>query len=429
MSVTSTRRELLFNGGRVALGAVIATGLGATSFSLAAADDKVTIDFPYLWSGPEGEAMQKIVDAFNASQDAIAVKGVSNPDTQRQLAQMTSRNGFDVSDNFDSNIATWASKGALEPLDEYMSAESYDTKDFIERVMGKMQFDGKTWSLPIAVHTTLMLTNTALLDEAGVKPPTTTSELAAAIATLTKVDGSGNITQMGMNQPDFVTLAYSFGGKWIDADGKPTANDPGNIAAMQFWVDNVLSKYGVDAVKRFQSGFGEYASAQAPFYTGKVAMMTDGEWQAQFIKLYAPDLKWSAGAVPYVDDKPDLKDTAGLAASTFFIPANSKHKQEAWTFLKYLVSEAPMRDFTLALANLPARTSLLADAAYEAIPGFNFWLESLKSPNLQAMPNVTWGQEFMTELTSAVDSVLDLSKTPEDALNELQSKAEALAAK
>ena len=89
MSVTSTRRELIFNGGRVALGAVIATGLGASSVSLAAADDKVTIEFPYLWSGPEGEAMQKIVDGFNASQSAIEVKGVSNPDTQRQLAQMT----------------------------------------------------------------------------------------------------------------------------------------------------------------------------------------------------------------------------------------------------------------------------------------------------------------------------------------------------
>lgn len=429
MTAFTTRRELIFTGGRVALGAAIATGLTASGVSLAAADDKVTIEFPYLWSGPEGEAIQKIVDAFNASQDAIEVKGVSNPDTQRQLAQMTSRNGFDVSDNFDANIATWADKGALEPLDDFITADSFDTSDFIERVMTKMQFDGKTWSLPIAVHTTLLLANTALLEEAGLSTPTTISELATAIEKLTKVDGSGNITQLGMNQPDFISLAYSFGGKWIDADGKPTANDPGNVAAMQFWVDTVLKKYGVDQVKRFQSGFGEYASAQAPFYTGKVAMIADGEWQAQFIKQYAPDLKWSAGPLPYVDDKPELKDTANLAASTFFIPANSQHKQEAWTFLKYLVSPEPMRDFTLALANLPARTSLLADPAYEAIPGFDYWLQSLKSPNLQAMPNVTWGQEYMTEITSAVDSVLDLSKTPQDALDELQSKAEGLASK
>ncbi len=423
----TTRRELVFTGGKVMLGASIAAGLGSSFVPGAIAADKVTIEFPYLWGGPEGEAIQKVVDSFNASQDKIDVKGVSNPDAQRQLAAMTSKNGFDVSDNFDANIATWASKKALEPLDEYISAEKYDTSDFIENVYKKMQFDGKTYSLPIAVHTTLLLTNDAILSKAGVTTPKTISELVTAVDKLTVLDGDGNITQLGMNQPDFITLAYSFGGQWMDASGKPTANDPGNIAALQFWVDNVLKKYGVDKIKRFLSGFGEYASAQAPFYTGKVAIITDGEWQAQFIKEYAPDLKWSAGPVPYVDAKPELTGTAGLAASTFFIPTNSQHKPEAWEFLKYLVSKEPMRDFTLALANLPARTSLLDDKAYAEIPGMSYWLDSLKSPNLKSMPNVTWGQEYNTEIASAVDSVLDLSKTPADALNELQSKAEALA--
>ena len=423
----TTRRELIVSGGKVVLGASIAASLGSSMAGHAFAADAVTLDFPYLWTGPEGDAIQKVVDSFNASQDKIKVKGVSNPDAQRQLAAMTSKRGFDVSDNFDANIATWASKKALEPLDEYIAANKYDTADFIASVYSKMQFDGKTYSLPIAVHTTLLLTNDEILSKAGVTTPKTISELVTTVDKLTVLDGDGNITQLGMNQPDFITLAYSFGGQWIDANGKPTANDPGNIAALQFWVDNVLKKYGVDKVKRFLSGFGEYASAQAPFYTGKVAMITDGEWQAQFIKQYAPNLKWSAGPVPYIDAKPELEGTAGIAASTFFIPANSQHKQEAWEFLKYLVSKEPMRDFTLALANLPARTSLLDDPAYAAIPGMEYWLNSLKSKNLKSMPNVTWGQEYNTEITSAVDSVLDLSKTPEEALNDLQSKAEALA--
>jgi len=198
-------------------------------------------------------------------------------------------------------------------------------------------------------------------------------------------------------------------------------------AALQFWVDNVLKKYGADKVKRFQSGFGEYQSAQAPFYTGKIAMTMDGEWQAQFIQEYAPDLKWTAGYVPIADDKPELAGTANIAASTFFIPANSQHKDAAWTFLQYLVSSEPMKNFTLALANLPTRTSLLADPAYAAIPGLDYWLDSLKSKNLRSMPNVTWGAQYTTDITTAIDSVMDLSKAPEDAMNDLQGKAEDLA--
>jgi len=405
----------------------LASTFGLSFSGRVTAQDRVTVEFPYLWTGPEGEAMQAIVDRFNASQDQIEVQGVSNPDAQRQLAAMTSRNGFDVSDNFDANIGTWASKGALEPLDAYITRDNYDTSDFVPAVMEKMRFDGQIYSLPIAVHTTLLMVNDAILSEAGITAPSTHSELAAAIEALTVVDDDGNITQLGLGQPDFVTFAYTFGGQWIDGEGQPTANHPGNITAMQFWVDNVLEAYGVDNVKRFESGFGEYASAQAPFYTGKLAMSMDGEWQARFIQQYAPDLQWSAGPLPVADDQPDLAGTTSLAASTFFIPANAQEKDGAWEFIKYLFDEGPMRDFTLALANLPARTSLLDDPAYAEIPGFSYWLESLKSPNLRSMPNVSWGQEYGAEITSAVDAVMNLTKSPEDALNELQATAERLA--
>jgi maltose-binding protein MalE len=43
------------------------------------------------------------------------------------------------------------------------------------------------------------------------------------------------------------------------------------------------------------------------------------------------------------------------------------------------------------------------------------------------MPNVPWGQEYGTEITSAIDEVINLNKTPEEALNELQEKAQGLA--
>ncbi len=425
--MNATRRQLMIRSGQATLGLSLASSFGLSRAGQTAAQDRATVEFPYLWTGPEGEAMQAIVDQFNASQDQFEVNGVSNPDAQRQLAAMTSNNGFDVSDNFDSNIGTWASNGALEPLDEFISRDGYDTSDFIPAAMEKMSFDGQVYSLPIAVHTTLLMVNDALLGEAGLAAPATHSELAAAIEALTIVDGDGNITQLGLGVPDFTTFAYTFGGGWIDDAGQPTANDAGNIAALQFWVDNVLNVYGVDNVRRFESGFGEYASAQAPFYTGKLAMSMDGEWQARFIQQYAPDLQWSAGPLPVADDQPDLAGTTSLAASTFFIPANAQEKDGAWEFIKYLFSEEPTRDFTIALANLPARASLLEDPAYAEITGFSYWLESLKSPNLRSMPNVTWGQEYATEITSAVDAVLNLSKSPEDALNDLQGTAEDLA--
>lgn len=422
----ATRRAFIVRGSQVAAGGVVASGFLQFTPHGILAQDVTTIEFPYLWTGPEGEAMQSIVDEFNSSQSEIEVNAVSNPDVQRQLAAMASSNGFDVSDSWDYTIGTWASNGAIMPLDDLISQASYDTSDFVPLVLEQMEFDGQTYALPIAVHTVLLLHNRALLEEAGIDPPQTTSDLAVAIEALTRVDGDGNIQQLGMNQPDFISFAYSFGGQWIDEDYQPTANHEGNIAALQFWVDYVLNKYGVDNVRRFQSGFGEYASPQNPFYTGQVAMITDGEWQARFIQQYAPDLQWAADYIPVPEEFPELAGTSAISSSTFFIPSNSSDPEAAWQFIEYVMSPDSMKAFTIALANLPTRQSLLDDPAYEEIPGMQYWLESLTSDNLKSMPNLPWRQEYEAEITTAVDEVMNLNKSPEEALNDLQETAEQL---
>jgi ABC-type glycerol-3-phosphate transport system substrate-binding protein len=111
----------------------------------------------------------------------------------------------------------------------------------------------------------------------------------------------------------------------------------------------------------------------------------------------------------------------------FFIPSNSSAPEAAWTFMEHLLSEGPMREFTIALANLPTRSSLLEDEAYAEIPGLNYWLESLTSENLRFMPATSWGNEYNTEITSTVEEIVNLNKEPQEALDELQEKALRLA--
>ena len=386
--------------------------------------EKVTVNFPYLWGGPEGEALEKVIAAFNSSQNGITVKGASSPDFQKQLASMSGSNGFDISDNFGSTVGSWASKGILEPLDGYMASGGFDTTDFVPTALQSNQYQGKTYALPIAVHTLLLMYNKKMFADAGIAaPPTTTSELQADIAKLTKVDTSGNITQFGMRSPDYLTLAYAFGGKWYDDQGNPTPDDAGNLAALHFWVDNVVKKYGADKIKKFESGYGEYASAQNPFYTGKAAMTLDGEWQPVFIKQYAPNLDWGVVAIPYPDGQTSLGGATQLTSSMFFSPKNAPHKQEAWEFLKYLTGPAAMTQFSHALGNLPARTSLLGDRVYNDLPQFNVWLDSLKSPNLRIFASLPSTAEYQKDLADEFQLVANLQDTPEAGMAKVKAKA------
>ena len=434
MQALSRSRSAVVLAGAAVVSLALAGCSGSTK-TAATSGGKTTITFSYLWGGPEAVALEKIIGQFNSSQDKIVVKGVSNPDMQKQLASMSSSSGsFDISDNFGNSVGTWASKGVLAPLDDLLKSEGADTSDFVPAAMNQMRYQGKTYALPIALHTMQLVYNKKLLQAAGVTPPKTTDELATAIAKLTKVDASGNITQLGLGNPDMstslTTLGYAFGGTWDGADASaptPTPAEQGNLAAVKFWQDNLTNKYGVDKVAKFTAGWGQYMSAQDPFYTGKVAMVIEGEWQAVSIPKTAPNLQWGVASIPVANSS--LDGTTQLTASTLFIPANSQHKAQAATFLKYMTGKQAMLDFTMALGNLPARTSLLADPKYSAIPQMSAWLESLRSPNVKSLASTPYSAQYATDLASAFGTAARGTTTPEQAMQKVTDQAKRYSTK
>jgi multiple sugar transport system substrate-binding protein len=414
----------------------VVTGLTGAAFALSACSPapapsgpaqpaaKEEITFSYLWGGNEAKAIEKIIADYNASQDEVVVKGISSPDFQKQLTSLSAAKGtFDISDHFGNAVGSWASKGIIEPLDELLAANGVKAADFSPAAMQQLSYDGKIYSMPIAVHTFQLLYNKSLLEKAGVAVPTTMDELAAANTKLTKTDASGKITQLGLGDPSpattLTTLGYVFGGTW-DKDGAPSPTDPGNVKALQWYQDNLVKPVGADKLAAFKSGLGEYMSAKDPFYTGKYAMVIDGEWRANSIATTAPDLDWGVTAIPYATA--ELAGATQLTASTLFIPANSTHKQAAAKFLAYLVSDKGATAFSLALGNLPAKLSIDA-SAYASIPQFSVWLDALKGKNVFALSSAPYSSEYATDLGVAFDDLLLGTTTPQAALEKVQAKS------
>lgn len=405
-------------------------GSGAsTSGTPGASGGRTTVTFDYLWTGTEAQKLQQIIAQFNSSQKQIQVAGVSSPDMQKQLTSMSSSSGsFDISDNFGNNVGSWAAKGILAPLSGYMKSAGMSTADFIPAAINQMTYNGQVYSLPIAVHDFELVYNKTEFAAAGISsPPVTTAQLAVDIARLTKVNSSGQITQLGLGNPDtgttLTTLGYAFGGTWDGPDNKaPSPQNPGDLAALNFYTQNITDKYGATKVARFTAGWGQYGSPQDPFYTGKVAMIIDGEWQPVMISQNAPHLDWGVTDIPYPASDPALRGTTQLTASTLFIPANAPHKQAAFTFLQYLTSPAVMLKFSLALGNLPARISLLDNPSFSSIPDFSVWLQALKSPNVHALASQPYSQQYATDLATAFSSVLLGSTTPTKAMANVASQ-------
>lgn len=401
--------------GLIGAAATLALGLGATSAGYA----QTQITFSYLWGGAEGQALEEIIADFNASQTDIVVTGVSSPDTTKQLASMSSSRGaFDISDNFASNVAAWADQGILLPLNDL----DIDISDFPESAMKQLVVDGQIYSLPIATHNFQLVYNKKLLDEAGVTPPTTTAELADAIAKLTKVDANGNVTQLGLGLSDvsagLKTLGYAFGGDWNRGD-EPSPTDPGFVEGVQFFFDNVVAPVTPEAYNRFIAGYGPYMSDQDPFVAGKYAMIFEGEWRSKFNTEAGMD--W--GVVPVPGKTPELLGSTWSDVSTLFIPTNTPNKEAAGVFLKYLMSPPAMEKFSHVLGNLPARLSLVKSAAYDDLPNFNVWLDALNSPNNHGLPASLYMVEYNTDLVSAFDQILQGSQTVDAALKSVADRS------
>jgi len=113
--------------------------------------------------------------------------------------------------------------------------------------------------------------------------------------------------------------------------------------------------------------------------------------------------------------------------STLFIPANSSHKKEAWTFMKFLLGPGPMLDFNVGTSNGTPRLSLLDSPRYATVPLVQPWLQALKSPNAKAFRSVAWGQQYIDDLTHSFDDIAQLRTTPAEGLKAVSAKSAAYA--
>lgn len=68
------------------------------------AQDAVTLDFWYGWTGPEAEALERLIAKWNSANPDIQVKGLSQSDYQKQLTAITGGNPPDIASQFGQNV-------------------------------------------------------------------------------------------------------------------------------------------------------------------------------------------------------------------------------------------------------------------------------------------------------------------------------------
>lgn len=422
-----------------ALVLTVFTGCGSNPESSASAkndknsDEVTTIKFWHTWQGKEAEKFETIIEGFKEVHPEINVEVLGSTTEEKQMIAMSSGDSFDVGLTMDCIANKWANKGALADMTPYIEANGSDMDNYIPSLLNLCTLDGKQYGIPFTVDTFMMFYNKDMLAEAGyTEPPKTWSEFSETCQAVTKTDANGDYTSVGFI-PDYpwVTvplIPYAFGASLYDFETDTvTADSPKMIEAMEFKKSMYSGFYDTQKILKFKSGFGQYQSTEHPFFTGDVAFSFEGEWFPTFISEYAPDMNWGVAPLPLPDENPEQAN-AFLQSGMLVIPKASKHKEEAYTFIEWLTSDACQVELCAVKGNLPSTYSGLSnDSLFERAPSLIPFAEMTKLENVEALPALPFMGEYQNAMVVIEESVLTGEMSPQDALEKVVTEIQPLA--
>lgn len=413
--------------GAVALGAIV--WASETVVRRTPIKNRTTVVYWEKWTSGEGEAMRKIVDWYNRSQDKIFVRylSISNVDRKTLLAA-SGGNPPDVAGIWDNQVALFADAGALQDLSELAARNGIKREDYIPVYWSMGTYGDKLFALPSTPASSAMHVNRSLMPERFKDPknfPKTLEELDELVDEISIKGSDGRMKLAGYlpAEPGWWNYGWGmvFGGRLFDGD-QLTVNSKENIRAFK-WVESYAKKFGAREVQSFQSGFGNFSSPQNAFLSGKVAMCMQGVWMANYIRMYNPKLDWFAVPFPTPADRPDLRGQSFAGMDILVIPTGAKQPEAAFDFIKFVQRQDVMEE----LCKSHGKNSPLAQVSDEFFkthqnPYIRLFDELARGKNICYVPQTGIWAELAGEINDAFQRINLGERSPDDALASVQDR-------
>ena len=318
-------------------------------------------DFESLHDGSDGTPPIKVIMAQSAS-----VNKTNDP--QRLLCGIVGGDPPDVVDFDRFAVGEWASRGAFTCLQPYLEGDQKERPDdpftlhadqFYPACWNEANYGGKLYAVPTDTDNRALYYNLDLFekhaeqlmaagcidpdDPAKVGPPRTWEQLRAASSILTERDEDGKLVRVGFipNYGNSWLYIYGWlnGGKFMSDDGRTcTLNAPEIVEALAYMTELYDIMGGAEEVSAFQSS--QVGADLDPFLAGKIAMRIDGDGYIHNIANLKRDLRFGVTLAPAPEGKKRLGWCGGWS---LVIPDGSEHPDEAWEFIKYLVSKRAVK--------------------------------------------------------------------------------------
>lgn len=435
MSAGISRRTILKG---AAAGAATAAISKRSSFAAPAAIQSGPLEI-VLWSSLGGalqDAIQHVVDEFNASQTEIKVtnqfQGNYDEAAQKLTAAIPAKNAPDIAHLSEIWWFKFLLANALQPLDDYIAADQLDTSDYVDSLINEGNKLGSQWWMPWARSTPLFYYNKDVFTEAGLPDgPKTWEELRTAAPSMVIKDGD-TFTRSAFalaavgDAWGFQGMIWSFGGRYSDDDFNMMLNNEAGVAAGEFYKSMVTDGWASlssDAAADFISGL----TASSVMSTGGMKTILESVTDFELGTAFLPEGPGGFGCC-----------TGGSGLSILAGSADEK-KEAAWEFVKWTSTPENTTWWSQNTGYMPVRKSAVSSpemlAFYEERPTFKTAVDQLpktqpQDPARIYVPNgdqtIRGALELMTVESEETQVAFDnaVATLNEDAQPVLESLAE-----
>ena len=418
----------------VSLLLIIAAFAAIVAYKDPATHDRGVVHITYWtgWKGSEFAAQKKLIDEFNRTHPKVQVRVLSvgtfegGLNQKVQIAFATGAVPDVCSAVWSLELANYASRGVLEPLDGYMAKSGRRGEEFVPGVWKSLNYKGRPYALCATTDAHFFAFNRREFRECGLDPnhpPRTVNDLDKVVAAVTQRDANGDYIRYGFRPTWLENWAYAFGGQWYDEKtGRVTANDPRNVEALK-WMASYSKKYDIKKMLAFEQTFGNDMSASGSFYTGKQAILCTGPWIGRFVERYGADLDW--GLFPYPSPPGGRKSFTPVIGFIYVIPAAAEHKQAAWEFLNWMCSPHAVKEYCLSIGNIPPLKTVAAEPEFQNDRLFKFSTDLTGGTNAIGAPPVPIWADYQNEIARVEDFAVTGGRDPKKLLDDLTVRMQA----
>lgn len=328
--------------------------------------DKIVLSFTSWGSKSEIAILKPLIAEFEEQNPDISVKFIHTPDNYFRKLHLLVASNLTPDVVFVNNIygALYADNDIFLNLSERMGKDEYlSQEDFTPEALGAFLRGGKLYAIPRDVSNLVIYYNKVIFDKYEVPYPQedwTFEDFLETAGQLTRdTDGDGKTDLFGISFREellfWLPYLMSSGGGVINPGDLSDIiiDETDSISAIRFYSD-LRNKYHVAPTK---SEAGSATMAQL-FMQGKLAMHLSGRW---FVPMYRRELSfnWDVAGFPRRKTPAVPCDASGWAIS-----ARTKHPEEAWQFISFLVSKQSIEKFTKSGLIVPARVDVAHSSVF-----------------------------------------------------------------